>query len=89
VQARARLLPLPASIPLAESAVPAAPCLVLAPNTACAYPILSSPILSHPFRSTHSTRAARQVTALGGEEYSARVIGVDRDKDIAVLQVRW
>lgn len=28
-----------------------------------------------------------QVTALGGDEYSARVIGVDRDKDIAVLQV--
>jgi S1-C subfamily serine protease len=28
------------------------------------------------------------VTALGGDEYSARVIGVDRDKDIAVLQVR-
>lgn len=28
-----------------------------------------------------------QVTALGGDEYSARVIGVDRDKDIAVLQI--
>ena len=28
-----------------------------------------------------------QVTALGGDEYSARVIGVDRDKDVAVLQV--
>ncbi|GBF98907.1 protease Do-like chloroplastic [Raphidocelis subcapitata] len=27
------------------------------------------------------------VTALGGEEFSARVIGVDRDKDIAVLQI--
>ena len=35
---------------------------------------------------TH-TPGRHQVTALGGDEYSARVIGVDRDKDIAVLQV--
>eukprot|EP00882_Tetradesmus_deserticola_P019225 GHRQ01020679.1.p1 GENE.GHRQ01020679.1~~GHRQ01020679.1.p1 ORF type:complete len:264 (+),score=78.75 GHRQ01020679.1:899-1690(+) len=29
-----------------------------------------------------------QVTLMGGAEYSAKVIGVDQDKDVAVLQVR-
>jgi S1-C subfamily serine protease len=29
-----------------------------------------------------------QVTFMGGAEYSAKVIGVDQDKDVAVLQVR-
>lgn len=29
-----------------------------------------------------------QVTFMGGAEYSAKVIGVDQDKDVAVLEVR-
>jgi len=29
-----------------------------------------------------------QVSLLGDEEYSASIVGVDRDKDVAVLQLK-
>jgi hypothetical protein len=46
-------------------------------------------LLGHVITNYHVITDASdiQVTFMGGAEYSAKVIGVDQDKDVAVLQV--
>jgi S1-C subfamily serine protease len=54
------------------------------------FPCLSDASAGHVITNYHVITDASdiQVTFMGGAEYSAKVIGLDQDKDIAVLKVR-